>query len=831
MRKKFVCICLIILLICAVTCAAGGVSASSCQTVNAEDVDGNIKVFYQRPESVASAQIGDCYMVIVGDRNMADKTASLVIYFDDGENSGVFRHALADETVPLKMQIYQNYVFVYDDKNEKIQIYQILSPDRIQSAGEIAGYDDYSVAGGALFLLSNYDVYKYSITEDDINGLIIQQQEHYSFAEKPSEIAAIDDENFIVKLGADTIYIADMQGNAEPLLTGARFYTLLNYHNGILYYYSDKIYAYDTAEGVVTASMQIGGASIPLSKDIVNISNIFVDASGVYVADWDLKKVSRFSHNLAYDNFVLCSFSNDAGRFNSPAGVSAAGAITVADNNRIQIFGGGGIRQFRNLSFNPKFAFNIAGGGAVAVAESGAIYTENNGVFQQIANLNTVVDAKLDASGIIYILSENSLYVMNYIGQFQKLLDISGARKIAVNNKTRNIYLLTQNGISIYGGEGITTIPITDITQKNVEFSAIETDFGGCIYLLCGDYAGDGAAVVKYDGENTEVFLLEGGIFDGAESLNIDYVTGDAYFVSKSAHAAYKIPKAALGIAVAGDIPLIELPSDPEDADASHYAAAVIEIVGYPSTMFYPFNGAASGQDYYPQNLAHTGEILALQSGTKLLSIYDNGEYHLAFYNGKLGFVLTDNVTLSQNLQPQFAKGETLLTTAVYALPYLTYNDECDFVKTHIEKWQAVDVLARLPSYLQSETDWLYIEYDGERGYINAANVMPYSPRGQSEYIGGSLTAGGQVNLYADASAAQKIGALDGGTNIKIYYYSGDYAYISADVGGEEVFGYILKSAIAAGNTFQKQKTGFLLLAGTIALAVIFLIFKKKFFS
>ncbi|MDD4002909.1 MAG: hypothetical protein PHE12_01785, partial [Clostridia bacterium] len=236
------------------------------------------------------------------------------------------------------------------------------------------------------------------------------------------------------------------------------------------------------------------------------------------------------------------------------------------------------------------------------------------------------------------------------------------------------------------------------------------------------------------------------------------------------------------------------------------------------------------GEDFYPQNLAYEGEIIQLQSGAMLLSIYDNGQYRLAFFEGKLGFVLNDNIFISEYQNAEYTDGETLLVTAYYSFPYITSNENADYLIGYIDKWERVSIISKLPSYDQSLLDWLYIDYNGETGYISAINVMQYNPPAEMEYIDGSLISGqGVVKLFSDTSGQTVLLSLEKGSDIKIYYYIGNYAYISTVSGESETFGYITKSSIAPDYAFQKQKIGFLMLFGTFALGIIIAVIKRKY--
>ena len=198
-------------------------------------------------------------------------------------------------------------------------------------------------------MLVNYDVARYLLSVSG-GGVDTEYAESYSFADKPSEIAAISDTEIIVgTYGSDPLYIADMQGNQTTIegIQETLFYSYLNYHNGVLYYYSDKtVYAYDIENQSTCAFETVESQQIPFSEDIKNITNIYADESGVYITDRDLKKVVKYDHNLNYSGFCLCSFSNDEGRFNTPESVnSAGGKIAAADSNRIQIIDGNNITQ------------------------------------------------------------------------------------------------------------------------------------------------------------------------------------------------------------------------------------------------------------------------------------------------------------------------------------------------------------------------------------------------------------------------------------------------------------------------------------------------------
>lgn len=130
-----------------------------------------------------------------------------------------------------------------------------------------------------------------------------------------------------------------------------------------------------------------------------------------------------------------------------------------------------------------------------------------------------------------------------------------------------------------------------------------------------------------------------------------------------------------------------------------------------------------------------------------------------------------------------------------------------------------------------STANWLYIEYEGQSGYINKNAVIPYTDPAAMPYTQGSLTeTQSTVNIY-DKPDGEVIGTVTGGSAIQIYYNRGDYTYISADDGqGGEIRGYIQNSLIAVNNSFEKRRIGFLMAFGTIGVAVIFLIVKRKFF-
>lgn len=828
MRKKLIFILALLFIIAAINIT--NVSAQDAIPISAHDYDGNFKAYYNNLLSVAAADIGDVRIVIAGDKN----PSRLAIYTDDGENQSIDNVELESGAHPSKLEIYNNFLFLYNYNNRTLlKIYDMSDPFNIEFSKDFldAGVtiiDDFSIAENAMFILSGLTVYKYDLTEEGSSLEITLASSLVLDAEAPSKLTAVSNEEFIIKSGSNTV-LSDMQGNTD-IIEIETFYDKFDYDNGILYYYNAQmIYAYDIVQGEVTAALQIDTSqNPPLSQDIKQISNFFVTGNKIYIADNYCQKIVSFNSQLKYDNFCLCSYSNDEGRFNKPVSVSVTNVITVCDDNRIQIFNGEDIEQIP-LSVTPSYAFVTYGGEYILIAGND-IYKLINRQFVNIAKFSNqnVLDAFLAADDRLYILSDAALYSIGK--DYIKLLDINDGLKICVNSKTGDIYILGQHGINMYDNKGNLKDFVSGQIDWTQNFAGIQTDFDGNIYLLCQNYLEEGTVIIKlnkYDDYSAVIYGLSGGMFDDINSLAFDGENGDMYFVSKNAHAIYKVLKQDIDTAVASDIPQITLPSDPEEFGGD-YTAQVLQITGYPSTMFYPFDTSLRDEDFYPKNIAHEGEIITLSQGAKLLSIYDTGEYYLALYNNKLGFVLKDKAVLSENVQPSYTNAEVILNTAVYSMPYIVQSQ--DNIKDYIEKWQNVTVIHGLQHYDESSAEWLYIQYGEEFGYINAINIKQYSPTAQMNYISGKLqSVSGYIELYSDYSDQDAILLIGNNTNVKIYYYKGDYAFISVYSEGSEVYGYILSEYIAKDISFEKQKLGFLLLMATVCAAILFILIKRKY--
>jgi hypothetical protein len=250
--------------------------------------------------------------------------------------------------------------------------------------------------------------------------------------------------------------------------------------------------------------------------------------------------------------------------------------------------------------------------------------------------------------------------------------------------------------------------------------------------------------------------------------------------------------------------------------------------------MFYPFDKSAETEDYFPGNIAYKGETIdSIAAGQKILSVWGNGQYYLAFYNGKLGFVLSDNVEIIPSVSVDY-EAEAVYSANVYNIPdFIKGGDNQPmFVKFKINKWEIVTVLAEVASYEGNVFDWLYIENkDHIRGYISKAALTPYNQPDEMPYTEGKISAyEGVINLFDNPAEENITGSLQGGAAIKIYYQIGDYSYISAQINGTEIKGYIKSSYIAVDNSFQKRKTGLILLFAAICMALVFAVIRRKYF-
>lgn len=806
------------------------------------DFDGNFKVYYNNPVTTAAGNVNDIFTVITADNDTVADITRLVVYTENNDNKNIFEFLLPENCNPTKLIIYQDFLFVYDLNNKtNINIYDIainnLSLNQTFNDNDKV-IDDLSIANDTLFLLADQKVYKYNLTTD-ANVLSINYDVFYDFStlRMPYEVAAIDSNNFVLcELGKITK--ANIDGTTTNIsnITGCN----LSIFNDKLYYYDTQntVYCYDLNNSN-TETYILSQSNTPLNEEIKSLKNIYADSNGIYITDNILKKVVKFDSDLNYADFCLCSGSYEQGRFFNPENVSVnENSITVCDYNRIQIFNDNNTIQSIILDKNPEFAY-IDDNNILYTYINNDIYTclltnditqSDFSIADKPSGMTDIMDIKLSCDNKLYVLTQNAVYTVDSSGSYNYCFAINGGTKISINSKTRNIFILTENNIQMFDNKfiNIGNIALPD----TVIYKEIQSDFNQNIYLITdnnGVYE-----IVKLGGENyidSQNYIID-NVKDNLQSFAFNTLSGDFYTVEKNTHIVYVLSKQDMNVAVASDIPNITLPSNPENTEFVSTPQTII-INGYPSTMFYPFDNSLIDEDFYPDNLAYNGQIDYIPENTTVLSIYDTLFYYLIFYNDNLGFVLKDNIELQDDVDIEFT-GKTLLNIDVYNIPYFINNNanENYFVKFSIEKWETVNVLYQLNDYDNGDIDWLYIEYNEQYGFISKTNLTVFTENEQMPYTEGKISANDNiVNLFEKADGENILITLNDNDNIKIFYQREEYSYISVtDENENEIKGYILTEFIAVDNSFEKRKTGFLLLLGTIGLSIVFAFIKRKCF-
>lgn len=824
MRKKLITAILFFMLIISATQI--NIYALPIESIKPIDFDGAFKAYFNNPISAAAGETDDgVFTVVVGDLN----PSRLVIYTEkDGEKNINYTDT---ESYPSKLLLYGNYLFVLENINIKIYYIQNGNLSYITSFNEHSHIRDFSIADNILYLLTNTTVYKYEIIiEEDIQLSLLNSREFAGM----HKITAIDANSFIL-IAANSINRAYMTGSLTEIISNINV-SFCFYSQGVLYYHrANAIYAYDIENGTEKV-YNITISDNPSSGEIKYVSNMYVFEDKLYITDEVLKKViSLNTSDLSFSGFCLSSFSYDEGRFNMPSHVSIfSGGITVCAKNRIQIFDDQNIlSNVIYLNVNPKYCFidatnNIyySDGIKIYKADYSDEITQND--FEELSydGVGALRDFKISTDGKIYILTDIALYIYNSNNELLQVITIFGGKKISVNVKTQDIYILTEDKILIINKnyQNLVNIDITD------SFSFIETDFDGNIYLYKESFTNGQAVVTRLSGKDysdaTEYAFT--GIADGNISMAAtEPLNGTVYFTSNNLHAVFTINKDDMQIAVAGDIPFIPLESNPQNTDFIADCKTLI-INGYPSTMFYPFNQNTISEDYFPAGIAFTGDIINIDSGTEVLSIYETEHHYAVFYNKKLGFILKDNTTIINQPDIEDYQGELIFAADLYNLPYFIKGSQGSlFVKARLEKWSKLTVLSSI-TYKESSIVWLFVEHQGNFGYISSAAVIQHQDKPEMPYIKGRVNSD---TVIFDKPNGELMHITTDNNEIKIFYYRDDYAYISiSDVSGNEIKGYILKSSIIVDTSFEKRRAGFLILLGTIGLSVIFAFIKRKFF-
>ena len=813
MRKKALSALLgAVFLVCVMLINGSGIVYADQTSITPTGFDGAAKVYYSSPMSVVHAVAGGGDIIAVGEAG--NPKGCLTVY--NVSDKSVFSVEI-DVATPSKMEIFSDYLFIYDYyNNTELSIYDLSDTSDIDYfdsfSFENRSISDFSIAGNELFLLSGSTVYRFDISLED--GLSFSPNGSRALDGRTISVTALGEGRFAslypLPSGGLAFATANIDGSDSPEIIDSTFKQNIRHHGGMLYYLvNSEIERYDLSDGTAV-SKQLYGGERPLSRHITSVQSLFADGSGVYVLDGEQKKVVKLDHNLDFTGLCLGSYSYEEGRFSSPQNVSInLSDMAVVDQNRVQVFGEGGTQSVI-LGFTPDYAFK-APSGSLFLVDEGKLYTYQNDESVEIASFENVRDAKM-LLGTLYVLTDEGLYSLGGDGNPELLLPIVGGKKVAVNQKTGKISVFAGSQVVIYG-RGNSVEKRIDVGGDN--FAAIETDFIGNIYLLSQ------SGIIKIDqDENISEYAFEGVKLGGLCGLAIDSITGAAYFASKDAHELYVCAKEDLGIRVAGDIPEITLPSNPLEEEGD-FEATVVEVLGYPSTLFYPFSESAGDEDFYPGQLAYDGELKYIPQGAKLLSIYDTGEYRLVFFEGKLGFILSDNLREIEGSQPEFSGGFALVDCNVYSFPY--YDGE--LVKGEIGKLELVEVLAIAPDFDESAFTFALVRYgDGETGYVCAGFVSESAQGGERPYVEAQVYSGeGSVSVY-DGDGESVLFTIEDNETVRIYYYKGDFAFISYGGG----FGYVMVSHIAPDETFERQRMGFFMLLGTAAVGIIFWIIKKR---
>ena len=810
-RKALLVITIAALALCCAFIGSGAACAEQAPIVP-KSFDGKVKAYYTSPMCVAHAEVGGAHMVIVGE------AGKLVIYVDDGEAESVYEKEISVEN-PFKMEVLSGYLFIYDYLfNTSLAIYDLSDPRDITFYGPFSHEDrpigDFSIAGQELLMLSANTVYRYDLDLD--GGLNMMPSGSVALsAGLITDIVALGEGRLAYLNSAGDLAETDMQGSYTRTIGEKSSKSYISHFEGKLYYLHNysEIVRHDLQTGAKDSLPLSDNGGRPLSRHISSVNGLFVDEEGVFVLDERQKKVVKLDHSLAFSGFCLDSFSHEAGRFNGPQSVSASlSRLIVADAGRVQVFGEGAPQSI-NPGFTPEFALMSPSGKLFLIAD-GKVYLHQGGEATEIAQFEDIRDVKI-YSEALYVLTGSALYLLDEDGEQSQLLGalpIGEPKKLAINEKTGKIFILAGSQITVYGQDLRLE---RSIDAAGPAFAAMETDFMGNIYLLSQ------SGILRIDNvQGQAAFSFSGIRLGGLVGLAINSISGRVYFASSSAHEVYYCEKDELGVKVAGDIPEISLPSNPLDG-SGEYETMPVEVLGYPSTLFYPFSESAKGQPFYPEGLAHEGGLKYIPQGAKLLSILDLGEYRLAFFEGKLGFVLSDKLREVEGSLPEFEEGFTLTACDVYAYPY---SDDL-LIKGRLNKFDEVKMVGAAPSFDEAAFAFAKVEYgDGEEGYVCLSFIARKWQEFERPYVEAEVFSGsGGVPVYG-SDGGTVLFTLEDHAKIKVYYYKGGYAFISYGDG----WGYVRAEHIAEDKAFERQRMGFFMLMGTLAIGAIFWVIKKR---
>lgn len=812
-RKALLAIAVFALALCAAFTGGRFAGAEQAPLVP-KSLDGKIKAYYSSPMCAAHYGTDGAEMVIAGE------AGKLVVYVNDGEGESVYEKEIAVEN-PFKMEVFSGYLFVYDYLfNTSLSIYDLSDPRDITFydtfSHESRPIGDFSIAGSELLLLSANTVYRYELEADD--GLNMRASGSSALsAGLVTDIVALGEGKFAYLNNAGDLAETDMQGSYTKPIGERSSKSYINHFEGKLYYLHNysEIVRHDLQTAAKDSLPLNDNGGRPLSRHIASVQSLFVDADGVYVLDGQNKKVVKLDHSLAFTGFCLDSFSFEAGRFNAPQAVSASlSRLIVADKGRVQILGEGA-PQSVITGITADFALMSPEGKLFLIA-GGKVYLYEGGNAVEIAQIDDIRDVKIYSGGL-YVLTGSALYFLTEEGEQAELLGalpLGEPKKLAINEKSGSIYILAGGQITVYGSDLRLE---RSVDAAGPVFAAMETDFMGNIYLLSQ------SGIIRIDEQGQTAFGFSGVKLGNLCGLAIDPISGKVYFASKDAHEVYYCEKEELGVKVAGDIPEIALPSDPLQG-GDGYEAKVIKVLGYPSTLFYPFSESAKGQPFYPEGLAHEGGLKYIPQGAKLLSVLNLGEYRLAFFEGKLGFVLSDRLEEIGEEEPQFEQGFALTGCDVYVFPY---GGEV-LKKGALQKFGEVRLLSLLPDFDESEFAFAKVEYaGGGEGYVCLSFIAEKQPEFERPYVAAQVYSGsGKVPVYG-GDKETVIFTLDDFAEVKVYYFKGEYAFVSFEGG----WGYVRAAHIAEDKAFERQRTGFFMLIGTLAVGAFFWIIKKKYLT
>jgi len=492
-------------------------------------------VSYLQSDDPALVAANDDYLIVY------DKTASAIFVRGGGDGIGVYEYSL-DITGIDDVKAIGNTAFIHAaDGCYTVDLADIASKPVKRELPTPQNANYFSSDGTYLYaksVMGNVSIY-----DENLNIALGVDDHLYEYAPNDPVFVGkqvLAGENgllyfFATQRGEPYYIVYDPVTKRETINRHMDCYVTEAYIGDVVYAQLSQAYGHDDARKIVALDKNDG--SVLFSSEIAPDSfcafgDSLFTIEGKKIVTYALQKNDGGEY-IGFEQVSTISMAgSDAYHLDAPLDVTRAnGKIAVADsyNMRIGFISGKPSMESVKLTSSP-LRLTSDGVNVYALCENGTVVKTDGSTVTQSSEAEDAVDiAFLDK---LYILKNDGLYA-SIGGDIYKLADIANGRRISCDKNGSNLYILKDDGISVFGkgGESLAFLP-ADLSEAK-DFAV---DYIGNFTVLYADrivaYANRALSI-----EPTSQTQFISSVRATANSLHIDghslYFTADECLVGR----------------------------------------------------------------------------------------------------------------------------------------------------------------------------------------------------------------------------------------------------------------------------------------------------------